>query len=115
MVAEHSFPPPWFHRNVTNECMGLVHSVYDAEADGFVSRGLSLHACISAHRPDATTVERAIAADLPPRKTENALAFMFETRNLLRPARHALEIPELPSDYDACRQGLRRDFTGGPA
>jgi homogentisate 1,2-dioxygenase len=115
MVAEHSFRPPWFHRNVMNECMGLVHGVYDAKADGFVPGGLSLHSCMSAHGPDATTVERAMAVDLAPQKIDNALAFMFETRQLLRPTRHALEIPELQRDYDACWQGLRRRFTGRTA
>jgi homogentisate 1,2-dioxygenase len=115
MVAEHSFRPPWFHRNVMSECMGLVHGMYDAKAVGFVPGGLSLHCCMSAHGPDATTVERAMAADLAPRRIENALAVMFETRQLLRPTRHALEIPALQRDYDACWQGLRRHFTGGSA
>ena len=115
MVAEHSFRPPWFHRNVMNECMGLVYGAYDAKADGFAPGGLSLHSCMSAHGPDATTVERAMAADLVPQKIDNALAFMFETRQLLRPTRHALEIPELQRDYDACWQGLHRRFTGGTA
>jgi homogentisate 1,2-dioxygenase len=115
MVAEHSFRPPWFHRNVMNECMGLLRGVYDARAGGFVPGGLSLHACMSAHGPDAATVERAMAADLVPQKIDNALAFMFETRQLLRPTRHALEIPQLQRDYDECWQGLRRHFTGGTA
>ena len=115
MVAEHSFRPPWFHRNVMNECMGLVHGAYDAKADGFAPGGLSLHSCMSAHGPDATTVERAMAAELVPQKIDNALACMFETRQLLRPTRHALEIPELQRDYDACWQGLRRRFTGETA
>jgi homogentisate 1,2-dioxygenase len=112
MVAEHSFRPPWFHRNVMNECMGLVHGTYDAKAGGFLPGGLSLHSCMSAHGPDATTVERAMAAELLPRKIDNALAIMFETRRVLRPTRHALEIPELQRDYDACWQGLHRHFTG---
>ena len=113
MVAEHSFRPPWFHRNIMNECMGLVHGVYDAKAGGFSPGGLSLHSSMSAHGPDAATVERATEADLTPHKIDNSLAFMFETRQLLRPTRHALEIPELQRDYDACWQGLRRQFTGG--
>ena len=110
MVAEHSFRPPWFHRNIMNECMGLVHGAYDAKAGGFSPGGLSLHSCMSAHGPDAATVERAMAAELAPHKIDNTLAFMFETRQVLRPTRHALEIPELQGDYDACWQGLRRQF-----
>jgi homogentisate 1,2-dioxygenase len=110
MVAEHTFRPPWFHRNVMNECMGLVHGAYDAKAGGFSPGGLSLHSCMSAHGPDAETTERAMAADLVPHRIDNTLAFMFETRQVLRPTRHALAMPELQRDYDACWQGLRRKF-----
>ncbi len=110
MVAEHTFRPPWFHRNVMNECMGLVHGAYDAKAGGFSPGGLSLHSCMSAHGPDAETTERAMAAELAPHKIDNTLAFMFETRQVLRPTRHALEMPEQQRDYDACWQGLRRHF-----
>jgi homogentisate 1,2-dioxygenase len=110
MVAEHTFRPPWFHRNVMNECMGLVHGAYDAKAGGFSPGGLSLHACMSAHGPDAETTERAMAAELVPHRIDNTLAFMFETRQVLHPTRHALAMPELQRDYDACWQGLRRHF-----
>ena len=110
MVADHTFRPPWFHRNVMNECMGLVHGAYDAKAGGFSPGGLSLHSCMSAHGPDAETTERAMAAELVPQRIDNTLAFMFETRQVLRPARHALAMPELQRDYDACWQGLRRKF-----
>ena len=64
MVAEHTFRPPWFHRNVMSEFMGLVHGAYDAKADGFVPGGSSLHNCMSAHGPDRATFDRAVAADL---------------------------------------------------
>jgi len=110
MVAEHTFRPPWFHRNVMNECMGLVHGAYDAKAGGFSPGGLSLHSCMSAHGPDAETTERAMAAELAPHRIDNTLACMFETRQVLRPTRHALAMPELQRDYDACWQGLRRHF-----
>jgi len=110
MVAEHTFRPPWFHRNVMNECMGLVHGAYDAKAGGFSPGGLSLHSCMSAHGPDVETTERAMAAELAPHRIDNTLAFMFETRQVLRPTRHALAMPELQRDYDACWQGLRRHF-----
>ena len=35
MVAEDTFRPPWFHRNVMSEAMGLIHGAYDAKAEGF--------------------------------------------------------------------------------
>ena len=52
MVAEHSFRPPWFHRNVMSEFMGLIEGAYDAKAGGFVPGGASLHNCMSGHGPD---------------------------------------------------------------
>jgi homogentisate 1,2-dioxygenase len=114
MVAEHTFRPPWFHRNVMNECMGLVHGAYDAKAGGFVPGGLSLHGLLSAHGPDAASTERAMAAELAPQKIDNTLACMFETRQVLRPTRHALAIPQLQADYDAVWNGLHSAFTGSP-
>ena len=110
MVAEHTFRPPWFHRNIMNECMGLVHGQYDAKATGFLPGGLSLHGMLSAHGPDATTLERAMAAELAPVKLGDTLAFMFETRQVLRPTHHALSIPQLQSDYDSAWDGLPKMF-----
>ncbi|RKG73688.1 homogentisate 1,2-dioxygenase [Corallococcus terminator] len=108
MVAEHTFRPPWFHRNVMSEMMGLIHGVYDAKADQFVPGGASLHNCMSAHGPDRKTYEAAVAASLGPKKIDNTLAFMFETRHVIAPTRAALESPTLQSDYDACWGDLRK-------
>ena len=110
LVAEHTFRPPWFHRNVMSEFMGLVQGSYDAKAAGFVPGGASLHNCMSAHGPDAASFERASAAELTPQKLSDTLAFMFETRLPLRPTRFALETPALQQDYDAAWHGLRPHF-----
>ncbi len=115
MVAEHTFRPPWFHRNVMNECMGLVHGAYDAKVGGFMPGGLSLHGMHSAHGPDAVSTERAMSTDLAPHKIDNTLAFMFETRHLLSPTRHATTIPQLQPGYDAVWNGLRKTYTGANA
>ena len=112
MVAENTFRPPWFHRNVMNECMGLVHGVYDAKAEGFVPGGLSLHPRMSAHGPDAATTEKAINAELKPHKIEGTLACMFETSLVIRPTRFAMECPQLQRNYDACWDGLPKSFSG---
>ncbi|HEV2301219.1 MAG TPA: homogentisate 1,2-dioxygenase [Stellaceae bacterium] len=112
MVAEHSFRPPWFHRNVMNEFMGLVRGQYDAKAGGFEPGGASLHNCMAAHGPDAASWERASAAELAPHKVTDTLAFMFETRLLIAPTRFALETPALQRDYDACWQGFPKLFKG---
>jgi homogentisate 1,2-dioxygenase len=110
MVAENTFRPPWFHRNLMNEFMGLIEGAYDAKAEGFMPGGVSLHNCMSAHGPDNATAEKAMAADLKPHKIERTMAFMFETGKVLRPSRHALECPQLQSDYDACWEGIARTF-----
>ncbi|MBN0609839.1 homogentisate 1,2-dioxygenase, partial [Pseudomonas aeruginosa] len=68
MVAENTFRPPWFHRNLMNEFMGLIQGAYDAKAGGFVPGGASLHSCMSAHGPDAESCDKAIAADLKPHR-----------------------------------------------
>jgi homogentisate 1,2-dioxygenase len=106
LVAEGTFRPPWFHRNVMSELMGLVRGTYDAKAEGFLPGGASLHNCMSAHGPDRATYEKAIAADLAPQKIEDTLAFMFETRWVIRPTRAALD--SIQADYDACWAGLAK-------
>ena len=111
MVAENTFRPPWFHRNLMNEFMGLIQGAYDAKAEGFLPGGASLHGCMSAHGPDAETCTKAIAADLVPHKIDNTMAFMFETCQVLRPSHVALECPQLQPDYDSCWATLPSTFT----
>ena len=112
IVAEHSFRPPWFHRNFMNEFMGLVRGEYDAKSEGFVPGGASLHNCMSGHGPDATSYERASQGELKPQYLADTLAFMFETRFVCRPTRFAMETAELQHEYYSCWQGLKRNFSG---
>ncbi len=113
IVAEDTFRPPWFHRNVMSEFMALIDGVYDSKAEGFLPGGMSLHNCMSAHGPDAAVFERASSAELKPQKLDNMLAVMFETRLVSRPTRFALETPARQRDYDRCWQGFRKMF-GAP-
>ena len=113
LVAEHTFRPPWFHRNMMNEFMGLIYGEYDAKAEGFVPGGASLHNCMSGHGPDAQTYERASVAELQPQHIKDTLAFMFETRLVVRPTRFALEEKIVQHEYYECWQGLQRLYTGG--
>jgi homogentisate 1,2-dioxygenase len=111
LAMENTFRPPWFHRNVASEFMGLIHGVYDAKADGFAPGGASLHNCMSGHGPDARTFERARQADTTrPEKVDGTMAFMFETRRIIRPTRYALESGLLQKDYASCWQGLEKRF-----
>jgi homogentisate 1,2-dioxygenase len=110
MVAEHTFRPPFFHRDVMSEFMGLVSGTYDAKAGGFLPGGMSLHNCMAAHGPDRATFDKAVAAELVPVKLAATLAFMFETRRVIRPTKFALETPSLQADYDACWAGFANRF-----
>jgi homogentisate 1,2-dioxygenase len=115
LVAEHTFRPPWFHRNMMNEFMGLVKGEYDAKAEGFVPGGASLHNCMSGHGPDAESFERAINANLKPQYLSDTLAFMFETQLVIRPTKFAMETMILQHEYYECWQGLKKHFRGEPA
>ncbi len=109
-VAEHTFRPPWFHRNVMNEFMGLVRGQYDAKQEGFVPGGASLHNCMSSHGPDAATFERASSAALAPQKLDDTLAFMFESRFIIVPTAFAMNSDTLQTNYDGVWNGLRKHF-----
>lgn len=115
LVAEHTFRPPWFHRNIASEFMGLIHGEYDAktsgEEGGFAPGASSLHNCMTGHGPDAASYEKAIAVDTnEPQHVTDTMAFMFETRNVIHPTRQALESPQRQRDYQQCWQGLQKHF-----
>ena len=109
MVAENTFRPPWFHRNVMSEFMGLITGAYDAkEGGGFVPGGASLHNTMQAHGPDRAAHAMATEATLEPRKLSGGVAFMFESRWPYRPTRFALQTPALQGDYDSCWEGFEK-------
>ena len=109
-VAENTFRPPWFHRNVMSELMGLIHGAYEAKAEGFAPGGVSIHNCMSAHGPDVATFDKATQAKLAPHKLEGGLAFMWESRYVFQPTKFALGAKELQKDYDDVWKGFRKLF-----
>ncbi len=116
LVAEDTFRPPWYHRNIASEYMGLIHGEYDAKEagednDGFVPGGSSLHNCMSGHGPDAASFEKASALDTSkPQHIVDTMAFMFETRAVIHPTRQAMQSPQLQDGYYRCWQGLEKHF-----
>ena len=99
LSMENTFRPPWYHRNIASEFMGLVAGEYDAKAEGFVPGGASLHNCMTGHGPDAETFEKASAADTSkPHYIRDTMAFMFETAAIIKPTQYALETSELQHD-----------------
>jgi homogentisate 1,2-dioxygenase len=104
MVAEDTFRPPWFHRNVMSECMGLIHGAYDAKAEGFAPGGLSLHNLMAGHGPDVSSWQGASEAELKPHQIEGTMAFMVESCWPFRPTRFALD--QAQPDYDSAWGGF---------
>jgi homogentisate 1,2-dioxygenase len=112
LVAEDTFRPPWYHRNVMSEFMGLIHGVYDAKpGGGFKPGGSSLHNCMQAHGPDAGALEAATEVSLKPEYQGNTLAFMFESCWVYQPTKLALTSAALQKDYLACWQGIKPKFS----
>jgi homogentisate 1,2-dioxygenase len=109
-VAENTFRPPWYHRNIMSEFMGLVYGVYDAKPEGFVPGGMSLHNQMLPHGPDSDAFEHASNVELKPVKLTNTLAFMFESRFRQRVTRYAAELPTRQDDYADCWNGLKKQF-----
>tara|TARA_R110002126_G_scaffold13118_4_gene56963 strand:- start:107769 stop:109064 length:1296 start_codon:yes stop_codon:yes gene_type:complete len=108
MVAEDTFRPPYFHRNIMSEFMGMINGEYDGKADGFVPGGYSLHNCMSAHGPDAATYQKASNAELSPQYLNGGMAFMFESRYMMRPTAQALEGDNFQPDYLDVWGGLHK-------
>ena len=104
MVAEDTFRPPWFHRNLMSEAMGLITGAYDAKAGGFAPGGLSLHNMMNAHGPDLASWQAATDSDLEPRKIDATMAFMLESCWPYRVTDRALALAQ--DDYDAAWTGF---------
>jgi homogentisate 1,2-dioxygenase len=110
LVAEDTFRPPWYHRNLMSEFMGLVHGQYDAKPEGFRPGGMSLHNSMVPHGPDSEAFERASSATLAPHKLDHTLAFMFESRWRFRPTDWALNGGALDGHYTSCWTSLADHF-----
>jgi len=110
LVGEDTFRPPWYHRNVMSEYMGLIYGQYDAKEEGFVPGGGSLHNQMSAHGPDLDAFEKASNAELKPQKLSGTMAFMFESRHIIRPTKFAMDCAELQHEYSEVWQGLKKNF-----
>ena len=114
LVAEHTFRPPWYHRNIMSEFMGLIHGQYDAKETGFVPGGMSLHNMMLPHGPDTLGYQKATESELAPQKLDNTMAFMFETRYPQQLTEFAGTLPTLQGNYVDCWEGLDRKFDGTP-
>ena len=114
LVAENTFRPPWYHKNVMSELMGNIYGIYDAKPKGFVPGGISLHNMMLPHGPDKPAFEGASSADLQPEKLENTMSFMFETRFPQHLTEFAAKEAPLQNDYIDCWSDLEKKFDGAP-
>lgn len=112
LVMENTFRPPWFHRNLMSEYMGLITGKYDAKPSGFVPGGSSLHNRMSAHGPDVDACTKAIAANLVPEYLANTMAFMLESSKPWHVTDFALTHEDLQTDYLECWQNIPVLFQG---
>ena len=114
MVAEHTFRPPWYHKNIMSELMGNIYGIYDAKPKGFVPGGMSLHNMMLPHGPDRDAFEGASNADLRPNLLDNTMSFMFETRFPQQLTEFAAGEAPLQDDYIECWSGIEKKFDGTP-
>ena len=110
MVAEDTFRPPWYHRNVMSEFMGLIEGKYDAKEEVFLPGGCSLHNSMSPHGPEAAAFDKASAAELKPDRYRDTMAFMLESRYVIQPTKWALETELRQRDYIKCWDGIKKNF-----
>lgn len=110
LVAENTFRPPWYHRNIMSEYMGLIYGSYDAKPEGFVPGGSSLHNSMVPHGPDAAAFERASTKTLEPEKLDETMAFMFESRYPFMTTDFAMNGGTLQEDYENCWSGIKKNF-----
>ncbi|MDJ1017661.1 MAG: homogentisate 1,2-dioxygenase [Paracoccaceae bacterium] len=114
MVAEDTFRPPWYHKNIMSELMGNIYGQYDAKPHGFTPGGMSLHNMMLPHGPDREAFEGASNAELGPEKLANTMSFMFETRFPQHLTAFAANEAPLQDDYIDCWASLEKKFDGTP-
>ena len=114
LVAENTFRPPWYHKNIMSELMGNIYGQYDAKPEGFTPGGMSLHNMMLPHGPDRETFEKASNTNLDPRKLESTMSFMFETRFPQHLTQYASNEAPLQDDYIDCWTSLEKKFDGMP-
>ena len=115
MVAENTFRPPWYHKNIMSELMGNIYGIYDAKPEGFVPGGMSLHNMMLPHGPDADAFEGASTAELTAKKLDNTMSFMFETRFPQHLTEFAATEAPMQTSYQDCWDGIEKKFDGTPS
>jgi len=108
MVAENTFRPPWYHRNVMSEFMGLIKGAYDAKPT-FQCGSTSIHNQFVPHGPDAAALKAGTELDTSKQERyENTLAFMWESNKVWHPTETFLALNE--KEYPATWSTIPKRF-----
>jgi homogentisate 1,2-dioxygenase len=115
-ATEHTFRPPYFHRNVATELNGIIREV--ASAGSPFARGCCfLTPSFTPHGVLATGVERTLAldderADQARRSADSSLWFQFESTLPFSPTAWARTAPNRVDDWPLVWGAYRRHFRG---
>tara|TARA_B100000287_G_scaffold89329_1_gene81739 strand:+ start:2983 stop:4329 length:1347 start_codon:yes stop_codon:yes gene_type:complete len=110
-VAENTFRPPWYHKNIMSELMGNIYGQYDAKPEGFIPGGVSLHNMMLPHGPDKEAFEKASNSELVPTKMENTMSFMFETRFPQHLTKYSAKEAPIQENYIDCWSDIEKNFS----
>lgn len=111
-VQEHTFRPPYYHRNCMSEFMGLIKGSYEAKESGFLPGGASLHSMMTPHGPDSECFEKNSTMELNPIKiAEGTMAFMFESSLSLAITKWGNDTcQKVDHEYYQCWQPIKKHF-----
>jgi homogentisate 1,2-dioxygenase len=102
-ATEHTFRPPYFHRNGTTEINGIIREPV-TRGSFFVPGAHFVTPGMTPHGPGAALLRRTLAqpdelAERPHRYSDHALWFQFETTLPLSLSRWAKTAPERVQDF----------------
>ncbi|KUJ11587.1 homogentisate 1,2-dioxygenase-like protein [Mollisia scopiformis] len=79
-VASHTYRPPYYHRNVASELMGLIYGEYGGRSDEFQPGGVSFECGMVPHGVAYAEFKEASASPPPLMQiSKGAIAIMFES------------------------------------
>jgi len=116
-VTEHSFRPPFAHRNAATEVNGVVRVA--SAGQGYVPGCTFVTPMLTAHGVATSTYEAVFAqtdaaADVPLRIPDESLWIMFESALPFRLTRWALETDLRDETFAALFEGVKSHFRSTP-
>ena len=91
-VTRNTFRPPYYHRNVATEIMGMMYGTWHGSATVLAPGGLTYEPSYMPHGESYERWKEATAADLRPERVgEGAMAFMMHISGHVSLTKYALE------------------------